>query len=200
MTFNAINGCYRDGTLTSPLKTGINHLLRKGQKDSTLTGNYRPIYLLSIHYKLASCCIKQRLRPMVGIVKGQQQKAYVLGNVTGSCIINILNLMKYTNRKKIESLILLIDFRKAFESLSQKYIDKCLKIFNFDSPLGDGSHSSSTTERPTMQALHPPQGRGEYITLFPNNPFGKSFQLFNLLGRVSCFTIKCILLQISSFM
>ena len=53
------------------------------------------------------------------------------GSVTGSCIINILNLMKYANRKKIESLILLIDFRKAFDSLSHKYIDECLKMLNF---------------------------------------------------------------------
>ena len=48
VTFNAINECYRDGSLTSPLKTGITRLLRKGQKDPTLTGNYRPISLLSI--------------------------------------------------------------------------------------------------------------------------------------------------------
>ena len=103
-------------------------LLRKGQKDPTQTGNYRQISLLSIHYKLASCYITQRLRPVK--VVGQQQKACVPGNVIGSCIINILNLMKHGNRKKIESLILLIDFRKAFDSLSHKYIDECLKIFN----------------------------------------------------------------------
>ena len=53
------------------------------------------------------------------------------GNVIGSCIINILSHMKYANKRKIESLILLIDFRKAFDSLSHKYIDKCLKMFNF---------------------------------------------------------------------
>ena len=94
---------YKDGALTSPLKTGIIRLLRKGQKDPTLTGNYRPISLLSIHYKLASCCITQRLRPMVGKVIGQQQKAYVPGNVIGSCIINILNLMKYTNRSMLHT-------------------------------------------------------------------------------------------------
>ena len=52
------------------------------------------------------------------------------GKVIGSCIINILNLMKYTIKKKIESLILLIDFRKAFDSLSHKYIDECPKMFN----------------------------------------------------------------------
>ena len=120
MTFNAINECYRDGSLTSPLRTGIIHLLRKGQKDPTLTGHYRPISLLSIHYKLASCCITQRLQPLIGRVTGQQQKAYVPGNVIGSCIINTLNLMKYTDRRKIEYLILLIDFRKAFDSLFHK--------------------------------------------------------------------------------
>ena len=37
----------------------------------------------------------------------------------------------HTNRKKVESLILLIDFKKAFDSVSHKYIYKCLKMFNF---------------------------------------------------------------------
>ena len=45
-------------------------------------------------------------------------------------IINILNLIKQVNRKKIESLISLIDFRKAFDYLSHKYIDECVKRFN----------------------------------------------------------------------
>ena len=48
MRTNAINESYRDGTLTTNLKTGIIRLLRKGQKDPTLTENHRPISLLSI--------------------------------------------------------------------------------------------------------------------------------------------------------
>ena len=39
VTLNAISECYRDGTLTTNLKTGIIRLLRKGQKDPTLTVN-----------------------------------------------------------------------------------------------------------------------------------------------------------------
>ena len=49
ITLNAINECYRDGSLTSNFRTGIIRLLKKGQKGPTLTGNYRPISLLSIH-------------------------------------------------------------------------------------------------------------------------------------------------------
>ena len=96
VTLNAINECQRDRSLTSNLKTGINHILRKGQKDPTLTGNYRPISLLFICYKLASCCIIERIRPLVGKVIGQKQKAYLSVNVIGSYIIYILNLMKHT--------------------------------------------------------------------------------------------------------
>ena len=148
MTFNAINKCYRNGSLTYTLRTGIIRLLRKGQKDLTLTGNYWLILLLSIHYKLSSCCITQRLRSVIGRVIGHKQKAYLPGNVIGSCIINILNLMKYANRRKIESLILLIDFWKAFDSFSHKYI----KSLTLDNPAGNGSQSSYATERPTSSS------------------------------------------------
>ena len=128
---NAINECYRDGSLISNLRTGIIRLLRKGHKHPTLTGNYHPISLLSIHYKLTACCITQQLRPLVSKVIGQQQKAYIEGNIIGSCVVKILNLMKHANRKQMESLILLIDFKKAFDSLTHKYINNCLKMFNF---------------------------------------------------------------------
>ena len=70
ITLNAINECYVDGSLTSNLRTDIIRQLRKGQKNPTLTGNYSPICLLSIHYKLASCCITQCLRPLVSKVIG----------------------------------------------------------------------------------------------------------------------------------
>ena len=70
--------------------------------------------------------ITQRLRPLIVKVIGQQQKANINDNVICSCIVNILNL-----KKKLESLILLIDFKKAFDSLPYKYINECLKIFNF---------------------------------------------------------------------
>ena len=39
--------------------------------------------------------------------------------------------MKHANEKQLESLILLIDFKKAFDSLTHRYIDNCLKMFNF---------------------------------------------------------------------
>ena len=39
--------------------------------------------------------------------------------------------MKKYNEKKIMSLILAIDFKKAFDSINHNYIKKVLKNFNF---------------------------------------------------------------------
>ena len=98
---------------------------------TTIAGNYRPISLLSIHYKLASCAITQRIKPAVNIVVGRQQKAYVEGNVIGSCIINLLNMMHNVNEQKKASLILLIDFRKAFDSIDHNFITTVLTELGF---------------------------------------------------------------------
>ena len=127
ITKNALNDCFDKGGLTGLLKTAVIRLLRKGVKDPTIAGNYRPISLLSVHYKLASCAITQRIKPAVNFVVGRQQKAYVEGNVIGSCIINLLNMMHHVNEKQKASLILLIDFRKAFDSIDHTFISTVLK-------------------------------------------------------------------------
>ena len=131
LTTMAINECYREGELSSTLKTAIVKLLRKGTKDPTLTTNYRPISLLSIHYKLASCAITQRIKPHMANLIGRQQKAYVDNNVIGSCIINLISMIKHVNEKKLNALILLIDFKKAFDSIDHKFITTALKAYNF---------------------------------------------------------------------
>ena len=114
LTTMAINECYRNNELSQTLKTAIVKLLRKGQKDPTLTTNYRPISLLSIHYKLASCAIPQRNTPHMAALIGSQQKAYVNNNVIGSCIINLINMIKHVNERKLNAIILLIDLKKSF--------------------------------------------------------------------------------------
>ena len=46
ISMNALNDCFDNGGLTGLLKTAIVRLLRKGIKDPTIAGNYRPISLL----------------------------------------------------------------------------------------------------------------------------------------------------------
>ena len=64
ITKDALNASFGN-TLTSSLHLAIIKLLRKGQKDPTLPGNYRPIPILSIIFKLASACITNLIKPAV---------------------------------------------------------------------------------------------------------------------------------------
>ena len=100
-------------------------------KDQTLIGNYRPISLLSIFYKLASCTITQRIKPDVSQIIGKQQKAYIKTNNIGSIILNLLNMIKHITEKKKSALILLIDFRKAFDSIDHTFLQNTLELLGF---------------------------------------------------------------------
>ena len=125
-----LNGSF-GGELTTSLRKAVIKLLRKGSKDPTLCGNYRPISLLSIFYKLASCAISLRIKPAVTQIIGRQQKAYLKTNNIGSVLLNLLNLIKHVNEKRKSALILLIDFRKAFDSIDHSFLHNTLNLLGF---------------------------------------------------------------------
>ena len=127
----SVNDCYDKKTLTTLLGTAIMKILRKGEKDPLEAGNYRPISLLSVFYKMASGAITRRLQTVIENVIGIQQKAYSQKRNIGSVMINLLNLMDEVNKKKINCLILSIDFKKAFDSIDHRFIDSCLHLLNF---------------------------------------------------------------------
>ena len=125
-----LNGSF-GGELTTSLRKAVIKLLRKGSKDPTLCGNYRPISLLSIFYKLASCAISLRIEPAVTQIIGRQQKAYLKTNNIGSVLLNLINLIKHVNEKKKSAIILLIDFRKAFDSIDHTFLHNTLNLLGF---------------------------------------------------------------------
>ena len=121
------------------LKTAIMKILRKGDKCPLEPGNYRPISLLSVFYKIGSGCM--------GKITGKQQKAYSRDRNIGSILLNLLNMMDFVNKKKMESLILFVDFKKAFDSIDTKFIDSALQPSTLAHPSGDGSSYSSQEDR-----------------------------------------------------
>ena len=62
---------------------------------------------------------------------GRQQKAYIGNNNIGSCLINLINMITHCNTSKTNALILLIDFKKAFDSLSQDFMQSSLKMLRY---------------------------------------------------------------------
>lgn len=56
-----------------------------------------------------------------------QEDIYILGENTRL----VYDLMQYTENNDIPGLLSMIDFEKAFDSVSWKFIDKTLQFFNF---------------------------------------------------------------------
>ena len=128
---NSLNHGYETGNLSISQKLGIIILLPKPDKDKRLLANWRPISLLNHVYKILSGALAERLKPTLPHIINTDQKGFVTGRYIGECIRNTYDIIEYAKSKSRAGLLLLIDFEKAFDSISHSFIIKCLKFFGF---------------------------------------------------------------------
>ena len=93
--------------------------------------NWRPITILNSIYKFYSAILSERLKIILPKLIHSDQKGFINGRFIGEntrLIYDILDECSYQNSK---NLIVLIDFEKAFDSLSWNIIRKSLEIYKF---------------------------------------------------------------------
>ena len=91
----------------------------KRQKTKTISKkNWRPITLLNVLYKLISGCLGQRLKSTLNYLISDTQCGFMKGRFIGENTRFIYDLMYYVESKNIPGLLVLIDFEKAFDSIS----------------------------------------------------------------------------------
>ena len=117
--------------MTEAHKMGVITLIPKGNKDRKLLSNWRPISLLNVIYKIASSCIANRIKQILPFVINESQKGFMSGRFIGENIRLLFDLMLYTDLNDIPGLLLIIDFEKAFDSISHDFIFQALDFFNF---------------------------------------------------------------------
>ena len=117
--------------LPSSQTIGIISLLPKGEKPKQFLENWRPITLQNSIYKLMSSVIANRINLVLPSIIHNDQSGFVNGRYIGDCIRNTFDIMQWAKCKKKTGLLLLIDFHKAFDSISFKYIDKSLHFFGY---------------------------------------------------------------------
>jgi exonuclease III len=112
-------------------RLGIISCLPKGDKPRQFLKNWRPITLLNVFYKIISGCIGQRIKSTLDVLISDTQTGFRKGRYIGENTRFIFDLMSYTELKKIPGLLVLIDFEKAFDSISWSFIYKVLQFFGF---------------------------------------------------------------------
>ena len=128
---NSFNHGYKTGSLSITQKLGIIILLPKPNKDKTLLSNWRPISLLNHCYKILSGVLAERLKPTLPSIIHPDQKGFVKGRFIGECIRTTYDIIEYAKSNNKIAMLMLIDFEKAFDSISHSFIIKTLKFFGF---------------------------------------------------------------------
>ena len=127
----SINHSYEIGELSLVQKQGIITLLPKENKSRQKLANYRPICLLNTIYKIASASIANRIKTVLDKLIHKKQSGFISGRYIGDNTRLLYDLMQFVDENNIPGLLLLIDFEKAFDSLSWSFLREVLSYFNF---------------------------------------------------------------------
>ena len=132
---NAANYSYETNLLPTSQRLGIITLLPKGDKPRDQLKNLRPVTIQNSGYKLISGTIASRINDVLPKLINEQQCGFVKGRFIGECIRTTMDVFRWANENKKTGLLLLIDFEKAFDSISFTYILKVLRFFGFKESL-----------------------------------------------------------------
>ena len=128
---DSINTSFTLGRLPDSQTQGLITCIPKTGKARNLIKNWRPISLLNTSYKLISSCITNRMRKVLSRVISTEQKGFLEGRSIADCTRLMFDLINSCQVNNIDGLILLVDFEKAFDSLSWNFIQEALQKFNF---------------------------------------------------------------------
>ena len=74
-------------------------------------------------YKIASTCIANRIKPYLSKIISYTQTGFVKGHYIGESSRFINEIIEKTEDKDIEGILLLLDFKKAFDSLEWSFVE-----------------------------------------------------------------------------
>ena len=127
----AINSGFQEGELSVTQQHGLIVCIPKESKCRNYLKNWRPITLLNTVYKIASGCIANRIKKVLDKLINTDQTGFIEGRFIGENTRLVYDVLQFTEEQNIPGLLLLIDFEKAFDSVSWSFINKVLKFFKF---------------------------------------------------------------------
>ena len=127
----SINYGYSTGQLSTTQKQGIITCIPKDNKLKKFVKNWRPLTLLDTVYKIASGTIANRIKLVLDKSISKDQTGFIKVRYIGENTHLVYDMLQHTEQNDIPGLFLLIDFEKAFDSLSCSFIQKALKFLNF---------------------------------------------------------------------
>lgn len=97
--------------------------------------NWRLISLTNSDYKILAKCLANRLANRLGkvitTIVAEDQVGYIKGRSVAKTLRKIDDVIDFYNLKQRPGMLLALDFRKAFDSISKKLMFTAFRMFGF---------------------------------------------------------------------
>lgn len=121
---NSFNHSFTTGNLTAEQRRGMITLIPKKTQDVSKLKNWRPITLLNIDYKIITKVIASRMKTVLQRIISNDQTGFLKNRFIGENIRLILDINEHLKNTDRGAFIMLIDFKKAFDTIEHSFIQK----------------------------------------------------------------------------
>ena len=127
------NQSYKVGCMYNSARRGVISLIPKKSRDLRKISCWRPIILLCTDYKVFAKIISNRVKGQFIDIIHTDQAAFLPGRTISNTICKVIDTVKYADQKKINALLISLDFEKAFDRVDYDALYQVFKYFNFRS-------------------------------------------------------------------
>lgn len=129
--FDSYMYSFNNSILSLDQRRAILNLIPKGNKDTRLLKNWRPISLLNSDYKIIAKVFAKRLQTVIFKIISNNQVGYIKGRLIDENIRIMLDILEISQNLEDPGMLVFVDFEKAFDTIRWKFMLKTLKLFNF---------------------------------------------------------------------
>ncbi|CAI5929535.1 unnamed protein product [Closterium sp. NIES-65] len=134
--------------LPSQMTTAVTILLHK-KGDKGKLENYRPITLLSAAYKIVAKVLANRIKKVLPMVISEHQYGFIPGRKLADAVNVVADVVDAAAAGRADWYLLLVDFQKAYDSISRDYMFQTLERMGFPEEYVNwtkGLHDQSGTQ------------------------------------------------------
>ncbi|XP_051811827.1 LINE-1 reverse transcriptase homolog isoform X1 [Acanthochromis polyacanthus] len=118
-------------SLPATLTQGLITLIPKAKKDPLFLDNWRPISLLNNDYKIMASIFASRVKIVLPKIIDECQSGFMRDRHISNNIRLVLDILDYSDLVQDQSLILFLDFYKAFDSLEHGFMLSAIEKYGF---------------------------------------------------------------------
>ncbi len=129
---NSLNESFDKGKLSSTQRKGVICLLHKGKDlPREELGNWRPLSLTNVDYKILAKVLAIRFRDVIEKLVNEDQAGFIKNRNASFILRAIDDVIEYTDSNKIPGILIALDYSKAFDNISKEFMMESFKIFGF---------------------------------------------------------------------